>query len=347
MSTQLSARGSADAATAASRARTGWTLVLASLGAFLAALDVVVVATALPVLRTDLGASLSDLEWTINAYNLVFACLMMTGAALGDRFGRRRMYVVGLLGFAAASTGAALSTTAGELIAARVAQGLGAALLMPLTLTLISDAFPVAKRGAAIGIWGGVSGLGVAVGPVLGGAIVEGAAWQWIFWLNVPVALGVAAASTLRLRESHGPRPQLDLVGQVLVGAGMFALTWAPVRAPSIGWGSAEVVGALAAGALLVAAFLAWERRARHPMLPLAYFRSREFNTANGVIFFQFISLIGSLFFITQLFQIGMGWCRRSPAGWPTSSATSRSCWRACCSKGSGWAGWRRWSSPG
>jgi len=294
------------------RTRTGWTLVLASLGAFLAALDVVVVATALPVMRVDLGASLSDLEWTINAYNLVFACLMLTGAALGDRFGRRRTYVVGLVAFAAASAGAALSTTAGELITARVAQGVGAALLMPLTLTLISDAFPVEKRGVAIGIWGGVSGLGVAAGPVLGGAIVEGAAWQWIFWLNVPVALVVAALSVLRLRESHGPRPQLDLGGLVLAGAGMFALTWAPVRAPTVGWASTEVIGALVTGALFVAAFLAWERRVRYPMLPLAYFRSRGFNTANGVIFFQFISLIGSLFFITQLFQIGMGY---SPLG--------------------------------
>jgi EmrB/QacA subfamily drug resistance transporter len=293
---------------AETRGRTGWTLVLASLGSFLAALDVVVVATALPVMRVELGASLSDLEWTINAYNLVFACLMMTGAALGDRFGRRRMYVVGLVTFAAASAAAALSGTAGELVAARVAQGAGAALLMPLTLTLISDAFPVEKRGVAIGIWGGVSGLGVAAGPVVGGAILEGAAWQWIFWLNVPVALVVAVLSALRLRESHGPRPQLDLIGLVLAGAGMFALTWAPVRAPSVGWGSAEVVSALVAGALLVAAFLAWERLARYPMLPLAYFRSRGFSTANGVIFFQFVSLIGSLFFITQLFQIGLGY---------------------------------------
>src|SRR6266508_458626 len=157
---------STDVTAGPTRTRTGWTLVLASLGAFLAALDVVVVATALPVMRIDLGASLSDLEWTINAYNLVFACLMLTGAALGDRFGRRRMYVVGLVAFAAASAGAALSTTAGELITARVAQGVGAALLMPLTLTLISDAYPVEKRGVAIVIWGGVTGLGVAAGPV-------------------------------------------------------------------------------------------------------------------------------------------------------------------------------------
>jgi EmrB/QacA subfamily drug resistance transporter len=293
-------------------ARTGWTLALASVGAFMSALDVVVVATALPTLRLHLGASLADLEWTINAYNLVFACLMLTGAALGDRFGRRRMYVLGLLVFVAGSALAALSGSTGLLIAARVVQGAGGAVMVPLTLTLISNAFPAEKRGTAIGIWGGVTGLGVAAGPVVGGAIVQGISWQWIFWLNVPVGLIAAALSALRLRESRGPRPQLDIAGLVLVGAGLFALTWAPVRAPSVGWGSAEVTGSLIAGVALMAGFLAWERRARYPMLPLAYFRLRAFSTANAVIFFQFISLIGSLFFITQLFQVGLGY---SPLG--------------------------------
>jgi EmrB/QacA subfamily drug resistance transporter len=258
------------------------TLVLASLGSFLAALDVVIVATALPVLQADLGASLADLEWTINAYNLVFACLMLTGAALGDRFGRRRMYVLGLVLFAAASAFAALSGSPATLIAARAAQGVGAAIVMPLTLTLISHAFPVERRGTAIGIWGGVTGLGVAAGPVLGGAVIDGISWQWIFWFNVPVALVVAALSAVLLKESRGTRPQLDVVGLLLIGAGLFALTWAPVRAPSVGWTSAEVVGAFAAGAVLVALFLAWERRTAHPMLPLAYFRRRGFTTANG-----------------------------------------------------------------
>jgi EmrB/QacA subfamily drug resistance transporter len=289
-------------------ARTGWTLALASVGTFMASLDVVVVATALPTLRTHLGASLGDLEWTINAYNLVFASLMLTGAALGDRFGRRRMYVLGLLVFSAGSAIAALSGSVGILILARVVQGAGGAVMVPLTLTLISDAFPVEKRGTAIGIWGGVSGLGVAAGPLIGGAIVQGISWQWIFWINVPIGLVVAALSALRLRNSRGPRPQLDILGLVLVGASLFGLTWGPVRAPSVGWGSAEVTGSLAAGAVLMAAFLAWERRARYPMLPLAYFRRRAFSTANAVIFFQFISLIGSVFFIAQLFQIGLGY---------------------------------------
>jgi len=288
--------------------RRAWTLVLASLGAFVTSLDVVVVTAALPVLRTDLGASLSDLEWTVNSYNLVFACLMLTGAALGDRYGRRRMYVAGLIVFAVSSAACALAGGAQELIWARAVQGAGAAVILPLTLTLISAAFPVEKRGAAIGMWGGVSGLGVATGPVVGGAIVEGISWQWIFWLNVPVALGVAVLAALRVPESRGPRPQLDLPGLALAGAGMFALTWAPSRAPVIGWDSPEVIAALVAGALLVAGFVAWERRARYPMLPLAYFRSRGFTTANAVIFAQFVSLIGSLFMITQLFQVGLGY---------------------------------------
>jgi len=293
-------------------ARRRWTLALAGLGAFMSALDVVVVATALPTMRTQLGASLADLEWTINAYNLALGCLMLTGAALGDRFGRRRMYVLGLVVFTAGSVLAALSPGAGLLIAARVVQGAGGAVLVPLTLTLISDAFGVEKRGAAIGIWGGITGLGVAAGPVVGGAVVQGISWQWIFWLNVPVGLVVAALSASRLRESRGPRPQLDIAGLVLAGAGLFALTWAAVRAPAVGWASAEVTGALAAGVILMLGFVAWERRARYPMLPLAYFRRRGFATANGVIFFQFISLIGSLFFITQLFQVGLGY---SPLG--------------------------------
>jgi EmrB/QacA subfamily drug resistance transporter len=274
----------------------------------MAALDVVIVATAMPTMRVKLHAGLSQMEWTINAYNLVFAVLLLTGAALGDRFGRRRMYTIGLVAFAATSAAAALSTTAGELIAARAAQGVAGALLMPLTLTLISEAFPAEKRGAAIGVWGGVTGLGVAAGPVLGGVIVQETTWQWIFWSNVPVALAVAAGSALLLTESRGSRSQLDFPGLILAGAAMFALTWAPVRAPDAGWASVEVVGALVAGVALALAFVAWERRAPFPMMPLQLFANRAFTTANLVNFFLMVSLIGSLFFITQLFQTGLGY---------------------------------------
>jgi EmrB/QacA subfamily drug resistance transporter len=289
-----------------------WTLVLASIGAFVTALDVVVVSTALPTLRTSLGASLSDLEWTINAYNLAFACLMLTAAGLGDRFGRRRMYIVGLGVFTAASAACALSTGLDALIVSRIVQGAGGAVVLPLTLTLISDAFPKEKRGAAIGIWGAVTGLGVAAGPVVGGVIIEGISWQWIFWINVPVGVVSMILSGFRLRESRGPRPQLDLVGLALAAIGLFALTWAPVRAPGRGWGSTEVIIALVVGVGFLAAFVAWERRTPYPMLPMKYFRRAGFSTANAVIFFQQVSLIGSLFFITQLFQTGLG---NSPLG--------------------------------
>ncbi|MCX5419773.1 MFS transporter [Streptomyces sp. NBC_00078] len=290
-------------------ARRVWTVVLAGLGALLCSLDVVVVATALPALRADFGASLSDLEWTINAYNLVFACLTLTGAALGDRFGRRRMYLVGLAVFTLGSAASALAGGPGPLIGARVVQGAGAAVLLPLTLTLISDAFPAEKRGVAIGVWGGVTGLGVAAGPVLGGAVTEGLSWQWIFWLNVPIGLAMLPLAATKLRESYGTRPQLDLVGLVLAAVGLTGLAWAPVRAPQAGWGSAEVLSALAMGIVFTVAFLAWERRgARYPMLPLGHFRNRGFSTANAVAFLLFGSLLGALFMITQLFQTGLGY---------------------------------------
>jgi multidrug resistance protein len=188
--------------------RLRWTLILASVGAFMTSLDVVVVSTALPTLQKHFGASLSDLEWTINAYNLAFACLMLTGAALGDRFGRRLLYVLGLGLFTSSSIACALAGSAGTLIAARVFQGVGAAIVLPLTLTLISDAFPLEKRGAAIGIWGAITGLGVAAGPVLGGLLIKDIAWQWIFWINVPVGILSMVLCMVKLRESRGDRPQ-------------------------------------------------------------------------------------------------------------------------------------------
>jgi EmrB/QacA subfamily drug resistance transporter len=280
-----------------------WTLVLASLGLFMSALDNMVVTTALPVLRVSLHASLSGLEWTVNAYLLSFACMLLTGAALGDRFGRKRMFCIGLAVFTAASAWAALSPTVGVLIAARVVQGAGAAIIMPLTLTLISEAFPAAKRAMAIGLWGGIAGLAVAGGPVVGGAVVEGLSWHWIFWLNVPVGLIVIPLSASRLRESFGPRARLDITGLLLAGAGFFGLVWAPVRASTAGWGSGEVIGTLAAGAALVGAFVWWERRTPAPMLSLALFRQTRFTSANGVSFLMYAGLFGTLFLMAQFLQ--------------------------------------------
>jgi EmrB/QacA subfamily drug resistance transporter len=280
-----------------------WTLVLVSLGLFMAALDTLVVTTALPVVRVSLHSSLSNLEWTVNAYNLAFACSLLTGAALGDRFGRRRIFCVGLAVFTAASVGSALAPTVGVLIGTRAVQGLGAAMVMPLTLTLISEAFPAEKRGVAIGLWGGIAGLAVAAGPIVGGAVVQGLNWHWIFWLNVPIGLILIPLSATKLRESFGPRPQLDVIGLLLAGCGLFAVTWGLVRSSAVGWASGEVIGALVAGVTAVGGFLAWEQRVSNPMLPLALFRRVRFSSANAVSFFMYASLFGAAFLMSQFFQ--------------------------------------------
>jgi EmrB/QacA subfamily drug resistance transporter len=289
-----------------------WTVVLASLGVFMTALDTLVVTTSLPALRVDLHSSLPNLEWTVNAYNLAFACFILTGAALGDRFGRRRMYTIGLGLFTAASAAAAASPDIGMLIAARAVQGIGSAIVFPLTLTLISEAFPVEKRGMAIGLWGGITGLGVAIGPVVGGAVVSGISWHWIFWLNVPVGIALIPLASRRLTESFGSRPQLDVVGLLLAGAGALGLTWGLVRANAAGWGSGEVLITLVGGAAFIAAFLGWERRASNPMLPLALFRDRTFASANAVSVFMYAGLFGALFLMSQFFQTALGY---SPLG--------------------------------
>lgn len=285
----------------------GWTLILASFGAFMTALDTLVVATALPELRTSLGATLSDLEWTVNAYNLAFACLLLTGAALGDRFGRKRMFILGLVAFTAASAMAALSTTVAVLVAARAAQGVAAAIIMPMTLTLISEAFPTEKRGTAIGIWGGVAGLAVAAGPLVGGGVIEGISWHWIFWINVPVGLILAPLGYRFLTESHGPRPQLDLPGLAMAIVGFFSITWGLVRATDAGWSSAEVISTMTVGSLIVLLFIGWQLRTRSPMISLDLFRNRGFASANGVSFFMYASLFGALFLMTQLLQFALG----------------------------------------
>jgi EmrB/QacA subfamily drug resistance transporter len=272
----------------ATRSHQTWTVVLASIGVLMTSLDTLVVTTSLPVLRDSLHASLSSLEWTVNAYNLAFACLLLTGAALGDRFGRRRMFTIGVGVFTAASVLSAVSPSVGTLIAARALQGAGAAIVMPLTLTLISEAFPTEKRGVAIGLWGGIS-------------------WHWIFWLNVPIGLALMPLATRRLSESYGPRPQLDVGGLVLAAAAALAITWGLVRAEAAGWTSAEVLGSLGAGLVLGTSFIRWERRTPTPMLKLALFRDRTFATANAVSFFSFAALFGVLFLMAQFFQIALG----------------------------------------
>jgi MFS family permease len=237
----------------------GWVLALTSVAFFMVALDALVVITALPAIRDGLGGSLSSLEWTVNAYTLTFAAGIITAAALGDRAGRRRMYIAGLLLFTAASAACAVAPSAGTLIAARAGQGLGAAIVTPLSLTILTGAFPAHRRGAIVGIWGGLGGLAVACGPLVGGAVVQGLSWHWIFWVNVPIGLAAAGLSWFRLPESRGPATRLDLPAVVLITAAAVAIAWALVRAADVGWGSAQIVGALLAGAGLIAGFIAWE----------------------------------------------------------------------------------------
>jgi EmrB/QacA subfamily drug resistance transporter len=284
-----------------------WVLALTSAAALMVALDALVVTTALSAIRVDLGASLEELEWTINAYTLSLAVLLMTGAALGERFGRRRAFVAGIALFTAASAACALAPGVGWLIAARIVQGAGAALVMPLALALLSAAFPPDRRAAALGIFSGVTGLAVLGGPVVGGAITQGIAWQWIFWLNVPLGLALAPLARTRLSESFGPAARIDLAGMALVTGAAFGLVWGLVRANAAGWGSAEVVSALAAGAAVLAAFVAWERRAAAPMLPPRLFAARAFAAGNAAGFCLFGSIFGSVFFMAQFLQVAQG----------------------------------------
>jgi EmrB/QacA subfamily drug resistance transporter len=285
-----------------------WTLALTSLGSFMVALDGLVVTTALTRIRADLGASLAELEWTINAYALSFAVLLMAGAAIGDRIGRRRMFVAGLAVFAAASAACALAPTMGWLIAARAVQGAGAALVMPLAMALLSAAFGPMERARALGIFTGVTGLAVLGGPVVGGAIAQGLAWEWIFWLNVPIGAIAIVLVRRRVEESVGARTAVDVGGVALVTGAALGVVWGLVRGNSAGWGSAEVLASLCAGALLTAAFVAWELRAREPMLPMRFFRSHAFTSGNAAGFFLYGSLYGSVFFVAQFLQIGQGY---------------------------------------
>jgi EmrB/QacA subfamily drug resistance transporter len=280
-----------------------WVLALASVGSLMVALDALVVTTALSTIRLDLGASIEQLEWTVNAYTLSFAVLLMTGAALGDRFGRRRLFTAGLALFAAASAACALAPGVGWLIAARAVQGTGAALVLPLALALLSAAFPPERRAWALGIFSGVTGLAVLGGPVLGGAITEGIAWQWIFWLNVPIGLVMIVLVLGRIEESFGPKTALDIPGLALAIGAALGVVWGLVRGNAAGWDSLEVVAALAGGVVLAAAFAAWELRAREPMLPMRLFRSRAFSSGNAAVFFLTASLFGAVFFMAQFLQ--------------------------------------------
>ncbi|MEU8626973.1 MFS transporter [Streptomyces sp. NPDC048669] len=285
-----------------------WALVITSVASFMAALDNLVVTTALPSIRESLGGELEELEWTVNAYTLTFAVLLMFGASLGDRFGRRRLFSVGLSVFTAASAAAALSPGINELIAFRAVQGVGAAIMMPLTLTLLTAAVPPARRGAALGLFGAVTGLAVASGPLIGGSLTEHLSWQWIFWVNVPVGLILLPLARLRLAESYAPDARLDVPGTLLVSGGLFGIVYGLVNANSDGWTDPVVLTSLIAGGVLLGGFIYHGFHAKNPMLPMRLFRNRAFFGINMASLLMFLGMFGSIFLLSQFLQGVLGY---------------------------------------
>jgi EmrB/QacA subfamily drug resistance transporter len=281
----------------------GWTLAIVSIGLFMVVLDNLVVNVALPSIHRDLGASIQALEWTVNAYVLAYAVFLLTGSALGDRFGRKRLFIGGLALFTASSAAAAVAPTSGLLIAARAVQGIGAAIVTPLTLTLLAEAFPADRRGVAIGVWSGISGSAVALGPLVGGAVVQAASWHWIFWINVPIGMALAPLAATRLAESRGPTRSLDLRGLALASTGLFGVVYGLVRSQSQGWTSAEIIVSLGLGAILVLAFVHHELRIDAPMLPMRFFANRGFAVTNAVSLAMYFGMFGSIFFLSQFLQ--------------------------------------------
>ena len=283
------------------------TVVLTTVGLFMVTLDALVVVTALPSIHRSLGGGIGTLQWTVSAYTIAFGAGILTAAALGDRLGRRRGYMAGLAVFTAASAACALAPSAGVLIACRAVQGVGAAIVMPLSLTLLTAAFPAEKRGAVVGVWGGVAGLAVAAGPLIGGGITQEVNWHWIFWVNVPIGILAAAGAAFGLAESRGPAARLDIPALVLVSGGVGVLIWGLVEGGQDGWGSAQNLTGLAAGTALLGGFIGWEARAREPMIPLGLFRRITFSSAVTTQFLMAASIYSAAFLISQFFQFALG----------------------------------------
>lgn len=283
----------------------GITVAVTAVAYFMVTLDALVVVTSLPSIHRDLGGSLGTLQWTVNAYNTAFAAGIITAAALGDRLGRRRMYIAGLALFTTASAACALAPTTAALITFRAVQGAGAAIIVPLGLTLLTSAFPAHKRGTVVGIWGGIAGLGVAAGPLIGGGVTQGLSWHWIFWVNVPIGVIAAAAARLQLTDDRGVPTRLDLPALGLVAGGVAVLVWGLVQAPNAGWGATRVVISLTVGVTLLLAFVCWESVAREPMIPLALFRRRAFTGAVCTQFFMAAAIYSAAFITSEYFQFG------------------------------------------
>ena len=290
--------------TAPTKHRLGWVIALTSAAYFMVVLDSVVVITALPRMQRDLHVTLSSLQWTLNAYGIAFAAGIITAAALGDRFGRRRVFTIGLALFTVASVACALAPNLSVLIVARTVQGLGGAVVLPLSLTILTAAFPVERRGMIVGIYGGLAGLAVAMGPIVGGALTQSIDWHWIFWINVPIGIVAVLLGVRLLPESCGAPERLDLVGVGLVTAGVVALVWALTRANDVGWGSAETIGSLAAGILLLAGFVWWERRVAEPMVPPGMFAVRDFAIGNVTTFLMSGAIFAGGLLVTEEFQL-------------------------------------------
>ena len=290
----------------------GWVMALTSTAYFMVVLDSVVVITALPRMQRDLHVSLASLQWTLNAYGIAFAAGIITAAALGDRFGRRKVFTVGLALFTVASVACALAPSLSALIVARTVQGLGGAIVLPLSLTILTAAFPIERRGMIVGIYGGLAGLAVAMGPIVGGAVTQSIDWHWIFWINVPIGIVAVLLGVRLLPESRGARERLDLVGVGLVTAGVISLVWALSRANAVGWSSAEVVGTLVVGALLLVVFVVWEGSVREPMVPLALFAERDFAIGNVTTFLMSGAIFAGGLLVTEEFQLARHY---SPVG--------------------------------
>jgi len=287
------------------RANHKWlTLAAMCFALFMIMLDNTVVNVALPSIQRSLKTTPENLEWTINAYFLSFAALILLGGKLGDRFGRKKIFLVGLAIFTLSSAACALSTSDAGLISARVVQGVGAALMNPLSLSIIVDAFPRHQVPTAIGIWAGISGLGLAIGPLLGGFLVENVGWSAVFWINVPIGVVAAVVTLWAVHESRDPKARgFDIVGTVLVTGGLFSLVWALIRTNSHSWGSPETIVPLVAAAVLLVAFVVWEDRQADPMIPLSFFRRRSFDVAVVSIALVGFSMFGIIYFLTLYLQ--------------------------------------------
>ena len=288
--------------------RRWWTLGVLCLSLLVISLDNTILNVALPTLERDLGASSSQLQWIVDSYMLIFAGLLLTAGALGDRFGRRRALTFGLVVFGLGSALAAIAETPGMLIATRALMGVGGAFIMPSTLSILTATFPANERAKAIGIWAAFSGLGIAIGPVAGGWIIENADWSWIFLVNVPIVVAALAAGRWLVPESLDPAaPRLDLPGFALSTSGLVALVWAIIEAPSQGWADPVILGAFGLAVALLAGFVAWERHTSHPMLDIALFRNRRFSAASGAIALSFFAMFGAIYFLTQYLQLVLG----------------------------------------